>query len=60
VAVPCLLTGQTNAAFVIATIGVVAWFLNVRSQLRRAHPEIGGHPDGMAGDDRGERASDED
>ena len=47
VAVPCLLIGQMSAAFVIATVGVVAWFLNVRSQLKRAHPEMdGGHIDG--------------
>lgn len=42
VAVPCLLTGQINAAFVIATLGGVAWFLNVRSQLRRARAQSGG------------------
>ena len=44
VAVPCLLTGQLSAAFVVATLGVVAWFLNVRSQLKRAHPSAFGGP----------------
>lgn len=28
-----LLTGQTDAAFVAATLGVVAWFINLRIRL---------------------------
>jgi hypothetical protein len=34
-AVPLLLTGWFKAAFVVAAVGCVAWFLNVRSQLKR-------------------------
>ncbi|HMF57931.1 MAG TPA: hypothetical protein VK619_16430 [Pyrinomonadaceae bacterium] len=34
----CLLRGATDAAFVTATLGVVAWFLNVRSRLRKSIP----------------------
>jgi hypothetical protein len=45
-AVPFLLTGLLNAAFVIATLGVVAWFLNVRSQLKPTHTGRDGRPDG--------------
>lgn len=35
----CLLTGANDAAFVAATLGVVAWFLNLRSHLRRNIPD---------------------
>lgn len=47
VAVTCLLIGQLSAAFVVATLGGVFWFLNVRDELKRAHPEIddGAHED---------------
>ncbi len=31
--------GLTDATFVAAALGVVAWFLNVRAQLRRNLPE---------------------
>ncbi len=30
--------GLTDATFVAAALGVVAWFLNVRAQLRRKFP----------------------
>jgi hypothetical protein len=33
------LTGQFNAAFVAATLGAVAWFLNYRSRIKPATPE---------------------
>ncbi len=58
VAVPCLLTGQFNAAFVVATLGVVSWFLNIRSRLKRAQPA----PDDYFDDDESvyERDRDED
>lgn len=35
----CLFTGRINATFVVAVLGCVAWFLNVRVQLRRANRE---------------------
>ncbi len=31
--------GLTDATFVTAALGAVAWFLNVRAQLRRNLPE---------------------
>ncbi|HEU4596909.1 MAG TPA: hypothetical protein VFS10_17380 [Pyrinomonadaceae bacterium] len=31
--------GLTDATFVCAALGVVAWFLNIRAQLRRNLPE---------------------
>lgn len=31
--------GLTDATFVSAALGVVAWFLNIRAQLRRNLPE---------------------
>jgi hypothetical protein len=49
-----LLTGQVNAAFVAATLGAVAWFLNYRSRIRPATP-----PDGGAEDDSGEDDADD-
>ncbi len=33
----CLLSGNPSAAFVVGVLGVLAWFLNVRAQLRNAH-----------------------
>ena len=33
-----LLTGQFNAAFVAATLGAVAWFLNYRSRINPPLP----------------------
>ena len=32
----CLLGGATDAAFVTATLGVLAWFLNLRSRLKKS------------------------
>ncbi|OLE51992.1 MAG: hypothetical protein AUG51_20010 [Acidobacteria bacterium 13_1_20CM_3_53_8] len=32
----CLLVGATDAAFVTATLGVLAWFLNLRSRLKKS------------------------
>ncbi len=34
-AVACWWRGFIDATFVVAALGVVAWFLNVRAQLRR-------------------------
>jgi hypothetical protein len=34
VAAVCLLAGRMDAAFVVATLGVVAWFLDQRNLLR--------------------------
>ncbi|HEX8458393.1 MAG TPA: hypothetical protein VF656_13920 [Pyrinomonadaceae bacterium] len=34
VAAVCLLAGRMDAAFVVATLGVVAWFWNERNRLR--------------------------
>jgi hypothetical protein len=38
-ALTCLWLGQARAAFVLAALGVVAWFLNVRGQLQRKNEE---------------------
>ena len=35
----CLLLGYYDAAFVVAALGAVAWFLNVRSKLPRRPDE---------------------
>jgi hypothetical protein len=32
-----LYLGRSNAAFVVAALGVSAWFLNVRTNLKRTH-----------------------
>lgn len=32
--------GQTNAAFVLATIGALAWFVGVRMRLSRAQSNL--------------------
>lgn len=37
VAAALLYLGRTNAAFFAAALGVSAWFLNVRTQLKRKH-----------------------
>jgi hypothetical protein len=34
IAAVCLLLGRMDAAFVVATLGVVAWFWNERNRLR--------------------------
>jgi hypothetical protein len=39
VAAVLLLTGQVNAAFVAATLGAVAWFLNYRSRIKPTIPQ---------------------
>jgi hypothetical protein len=39
VAAVLLLTGQFNAAFVAATLGAVAWFLNYRSRIKPTIPQ---------------------
>ena len=54
VAAVLLLTGRVNAAFVAATLGVVAWFLNYRSRIRPASQQDDG-----AGDDSGEDDADD-
>ncbi|HEV3468313.1 MAG TPA: hypothetical protein VG148_03260 [Pyrinomonadaceae bacterium] len=38
----CLLFGYYDAAFVVAALGAVAWFLNVRSKLPRPPDEEDG------------------
>jgi hypothetical protein len=35
----CLWRNNLSAAFVIATLGAVAWFLSYRAQLRRKNAE---------------------
>lgn len=49
-----LLTGQYNAAFVAATLGAVAWFLNYRSRIK---PTV--QQDDGAGDDSDEDDADD-
>lgn len=34
----CLLSGRISAAFVVAVLGVLAWFLNLRARLRDTIP----------------------
>ncbi len=46
-----LLTGQVNAAFVAATLGAVAWFLNYRSRIRPMLPQDDGAEDDSGEDD---------
>ena len=54
-----LLTGQVNAAFVAATLGAVAWFLNYRSRIRPASlPEDGAEDD--TGEDEADDGGDSD
>lgn len=45
-----LLTGQVNAAFVAATLGAVAWFLNYRSRIKPTLPQDDG-AEGDSGED---------
>jgi len=33
------LFGKTDAAFVLGTLGAVAWFVGFRFRLRQTHPE---------------------
>lgn len=35
---------RMDAAFVMATLGVVAWFLNLRNQFQKAHIETNNTP----------------
>lgn len=37
----CVLLGLVDAAFVVATLGVLAWFVNVRNRMRGADIEEG-------------------
>ena len=46
-----LFAGRMNAAFVVATLGVVAWFWNERNRLR---------PHGIEAEEREERFEDDD
>lgn len=50
VAAACLILGRMDAAFVVATLGVVAWFWNERNRLR---------PRGIETDDRVQREDEE-
>jgi hypothetical protein len=43
--------GLTDATFVAAALGVVAWFLNVRAKLRRNLPEEEEEEEEFAGDE---------
>lgn len=56
-AVVLLLTGHTDATFVLATLGLVAWFINMRNRLRG--DDVQAHDDDAEGDDRGETLPDE-
>lgn len=49
-----LLSGQVNAAFVAATLGAVAWFLNYRSRIRPSSPQDDGEEDDSGEDDADE------
>ena len=51
VAAALLLLGQYNAAFVAATLGAVAWFLNFRSRIKPALPQDDGAEDEADEDD---------
>lgn len=55
-----LLRDNMSAAFVAATLGVVAWFLNVRNQLKRTlipteEPDTGDEPEDEIEDESDER-----
>ena len=54
VAAVLLLTGQMNAAFVAATLGAVAWFLNYRSRIKPTLPQDDGAEDDVDEDDAGD------
>lgn len=45
------LLGYPSATFVVAVLGVVAWFLNVRLQLQRANPQAV-EPDNFSDDEK--------
>ena len=49
-----LLTGQINAAFVAATLGAVAWFLNYRSRIKQTIPQDDGAEGDADEDDAGD------
>lgn len=57
-AAPLLLTGWFKAAFVVAAIGCVAWFLNVRSQLKRDDDTSSSDPDDDYGDEGDDDSAD--
>ncbi|HVF55982.1 MAG TPA: hypothetical protein VM934_07505 [Pyrinomonadaceae bacterium] len=52
------LQGQPRATFVVAVLGVVAWFLNVRSQLPRP-PDETEEDDDFSDDDEDDTDEDE-
>ena len=57
-----VLTGEFNAAFVAATLGAVAWFLNYRSRIKPETPQeddAEGEADEGDGDDGGGSDGDE-
>ena len=39
IAAGAFLFGKTDAAFVLGTLGAVAWFVGFRFRLRQTHPE---------------------
>ncbi len=45
-----LLLGQFNAAFVVAVIGLVSWFLNYRAQVSQQLEGQGQPPNDQEGD----------
>ncbi len=56
-----LLMGQFNAAFVAATLGAVAWFLNYRARIKPETPQEDGDEGDADEDDADEgEGSDED
>ena len=54
-----LLKGEVNAAFVAATLGAVAWFLNYRSRIQPASPQGDGAED-VSGRDEADDGGDSD
>ncbi|HVF49423.1 MAG TPA: hypothetical protein VNA19_05015 [Pyrinomonadaceae bacterium] len=54
-AIVFLLTGHTDATFVLATLGVVAWFINTRNRLRGDHVITDDIEENFADEDEGNR-----
>jgi hypothetical protein len=50
-AAACWWRGFTDATFVAAALGIAAWFLNVRAQLRRKFPDAAAQEDEEEFDD---------
>lgn len=54
-AIVLLLTGHTDATFVLATLGVVAWFINMRNRLRGDDVLTGDIREPLEDDDEGKQ-----